>query len=241
MAHSRNATSSVRFAQYEETQRLKQQLDAAERKIDGYAHTRGYHTIVIPMTLILWTTVASLYTELKQYRDTICASCKQKVLLAASLSTASPQQSDISDSRDTVNILRDLSGPIDIIAAHSDPRLSFQARNTGSEPSSPLLSPSDHESNSSIETHSDDSFHTASQSMPNLSNTSPDLPPSPTLMAPVEYNREIKPPLDLSVVSIVSVPAAVFSVTFSRDGRYFAVALYNEETHIYDMTTMSKR
>jgi hypothetical protein len=60
-------------------------------------------------------------------------------------------------------------------------------------------------------------------------------------MAPVEYNPEIKKPLDLSVVSILAVPAGVTSVTFSRDGRYFAVALTNEETHIYDMTTMSKR
>jgi hypothetical protein len=77
--------------------------------------------------------------------------------------------------------------------------------------------------------------------MANLSNTGLDIPPYPTLMAPVEYNGEIKQPLDLSVVNIVEVPAAVFSVTFSRDGRYFAVALYNEETHIYDMTTMSKR
>jgi hypothetical protein len=53
MAHSQNATSSVRSAQYEETQRLKQLLDAANRKIDGYADLCGYYTILIPMSLIL--------------------------------------------------------------------------------------------------------------------------------------------------------------------------------------------
>jgi hypothetical protein len=189
------------------------------------------------------TTVASLYTELKQYRDTICVSCKEKVLLAACLTTASPQQSDIGSFRDTVNTLRDLSGPADIIAAHSDAQSSFQRRTTESEPSSPLaLLPSDDlGSNSSVETHSDNTFHTASHSMSNSSNTSPDLPPSPTLMATVEYNPEVKQTLDLSVASIFTIPARVVNVTFSRNGWYFAVALYNEETHVYDMTTMSKR
>jgi hypothetical protein len=65
--------------------------------------------------------------------------------------------------------------------------------------------------------------------MPNLLNTTPDIPhgPSPTLMAPVEYNPEIKRSLDLSVVNILAVPAAVMNVMFSRDERYFAVALHN--------------
>jgi hypothetical protein len=65
--------------------------------------------------------------------------------------------------------------------------------------------------------------------MPNSSNISLELPPSPTLIA---YNREIKQPLDLSVVGIFAVPDAVTSATFSRDGWYFAVALFNEETHL---------
>jgi hypothetical protein len=61
-------------------------------------------------------------------------------------------------------------------------------------------------------------------------------------MAPVEYNGEIKQLLDLSsVVSPFAVPDAVTSVNFSRDGRYFSVVLSNEEMHIDDMTTMSRR
>jgi hypothetical protein len=77
--------------------------------------------------------------------------------------------------------------------------------------------------------------------MPNSPNISLGVPPSPTLMAAVEYNGKIKQPLDLSMVSTFAVPDAVTSVNFSRDGRYFAVAVYNDETHIYDVTTMSKR
>jgi hypothetical protein len=60
-------------------------------------------------------------------------------------------------------------------------------------------------------------------------------------MEPVEYNAEIKQLLDLSMVSTFAVPDAVTSVNFSRAGRYFSVVLNNEEIHIYDMTTMSKR
>jgi DNA-directed RNA polymerase subunit RPC12/RpoP len=43
-----------------------------------------YYSTVIPMNLdFLGRTVVSLYAELKQYRDIICASCREKVLLAA--------------------------------------------------------------------------------------------------------------------------------------------------------------
>jgi hypothetical protein len=79
-------------------QRLKEQLDAANRKTDDYAHLCGYLlSIVIPMNLdfLGGTTVVSLYAELKQYRDIICASCKEKMLLAT---TRSPQQSALSPS-----------------------------------------------------------------------------------------------------------------------------------------------
>jgi hypothetical protein len=168
-------------------------------------------------------------------------------VLDASLNATSLQQPDVASpapvsSRDDATSLRTLFEPTSITAASSNSQSFFQPRTTESEPSSPLaFSLSDHESNSSVETHSDDSFHTASPSMSNPSKTTPDLSPSPTLMAPVEYNREIKQPLNLSVVSTFAVPDAVTSVNFSRDGRYFAVALLNEETHIYDMTTMSKR
>jgi hypothetical protein len=56
-----------------------------------------YYSIVIPMNLdfLGGTTVVSLYAELKQYQDIICASCKEKMLLAT---TRSPQQSALSPS-----------------------------------------------------------------------------------------------------------------------------------------------
>jgi hypothetical protein len=57
--------------------------------------------------------------------------------------------------------------------------------------------------------------------------------------AQVDYNPEIKPTLDLSVVEKLEVPSHVICLTFSRDGHYFAV-LRRDETHIYDVVTMSK-
>jgi hypothetical protein len=206
-----------------------------------------YYSTAIPMDLdfLGGTTVISLYAELKQYRDIICASCREKVLLAA---TRSPQQSALSSSRDTVDTLGSLSGHTDIIAAHSDAELPIRPFTTEDEPSSPVASSwGDYESDSSVEgsqTHSDNSFHSASQSFPNSPNITPDFPLSPTFPAPVEYNPEIKQTLDLSVVSTFAVPAGVQCVAFSRDGRYFAVGLRNEETHVFDMTnmtTMSKK
>jgi hypothetical protein len=189
---------------------------------------------------VLGTTVVSLCAELKQYRDTICVSCKERVLLAASSTTRSLQQSAVSSS---VNTLGSLSGHTDIIAAHSDAELPVHPSITGDEPSSPLaVSLADYdESDSSVEGDSDNSFHSASQSIPNSPKITPDLPLSPTFPESVEYNPEIKRTLDLSVVSTFAVPAGVQCVTFSRDGRYFAASLYNEDTYIFDMTTMSKR
>jgi hypothetical protein len=195
-----------RPTQYEEVQRLKQQLEATNRKTD-YAHLCGYASIVIPMSLIivLDNSCISLYAELRQYRDIICVSCKEKVLLAASSTTRPLQQFAISSS---VNTLRSLSaGHTNITAAHSDTKQPLHPSVTGGELSSPLaLSPDDHH-----------------------------------LMAPVEYNPEIGRSLDLSVVSILAVPAGLTGVDSSRNGQYFAVALGSEETHIYDITTMSKR
>jgi hypothetical protein len=194
---------------------------------------------------LLGTTVASLYAELKQYRDTICVSCKERVLLAASSTTRSLQQSAISSpSRDTVDTLGSLPGEThtDIIAAHPDEELPVYPSIAGDEPSSPLaVSLGDYESDSSVEGDSDNSSHSASQSIPNSPNITPNLPLSPTFPGSVEYNPEIKRPLDLSVVSTFAVPARVQCVAFSRDGQYFAASLINEETYIFDMTTMSKR
>jgi hypothetical protein len=167
------------------------------------------------------------------------------MLLAASSTTRSPQQSAISSSRDTVNTLGSLSGQTDIIAAHSGAELPVHPFTTEDEPSSPVASTwGDYESDSSVEgsqTHSDNSIHSTSQSIPNSPNTTLDFPIPPTLLAPVEYNPEIRQTLDLSVVSTFAVPAAVESVAFSRDGRYFAAGLHNGETYVFDMTTMSQR
>jgi hypothetical protein len=52
-------------------------------------------------------------------------------------------------------------------------------------------------------------------------------------MATVDYNRETKQPFDLSVVSTFAVPTGVDDAAFNRDGRYFAVALDNEERDPY--------
>jgi hypothetical protein len=193
------------------------------------------------------STVASLYAELKQYRDIICVSCKQKVLLSASLTTASPQQSSTAaptPSRETHTTLGNLPEPIPTIVASSHPGSPFPSSAMGSEPSSPLvLSSHSHVSTSIIEgsqTESDASFHTASQSDPDPSNATPDSLPLPTSMATVDYNPGMKRTLDLSVVEIFTFTAEVCSVRFSRDGNYFAVAIDNEETHIYDMRTKSK-
>jgi hypothetical protein len=199
------------------------------------------------LSLIFWaTTDVSLYAELKQYRDIICVSCKEKVLLAANSTTRSLQQSALSSSsQDAVNTLRSLSGHTDIIAAHSDAELPVHWFITGDEPSSPLaLSSGDYESDSSVEgkgCNSNSSLHSVSQSIPNSPKITPDLPLPPTFPAPVEYNPEIKQTLELSVVSTFAVPADVQSIAFSRDGRYFAVGPFNEETYLFDMITMSKR
>jgi hypothetical protein len=97
---------------------------------------------------------------------------------------------------------------------------------TGDEPFSPLaLSPGDYESDSSVEgssTHNDNSFHSASQSIPDSPNITPNLPPLPT----AEYNLEIKQTLDLSVVSTFAVPSEVTSAAFSRGGRYLFLTSY---------------
>jgi hypothetical protein len=58
--------------------------------------------------------------------------------------------------------------------------------------------------------------------------------------AQVDYNPEIKPTLDLSMVEKLEVPSHVICVKFSRDGHYFAVAFTFDKTHIYDVVTMSK-
>jgi hypothetical protein len=187
----------------------------------------------------LGRTVVSLYAELKQYRDIICASCREKVLLAA---TRSPQQSALSPSRDTVNTLGSLSGHTDIIATHSDTELPIHPS------ANPLLrlhypraimnqTPQRRAVRLTPTTH----FIPSLSLSRTLQTSLPTFHYTPTFLAPVEYNPELKQTLDLSVVSTFAVPAGVESVAFSRDGRYFAVGLRNEETHVFDMTTMSKR
>jgi hypothetical protein len=178
------------------------------------------------------TIVVSLYAELEQYRDTICISCKERVLLAAGSTTRYLQQSAISSSRDTVNTLRSLPGHTDIIAALSDVELPVHPSIIGDEPSSPLAA--------SVEGNSDNSFHSAPQPIPNSPNITPDLPLPPTFPVPVEYNPEIKRTLDLSVVSTFAVPAGVQSAAFNQDGRFLLRRLIMKK-HIFDMTTMSKR
>jgi hypothetical protein len=143
-----------------------------------------------------------------------------------------------------VNTLRSLSGHTDIIAAHSDhdAELTFQPSITGAEPSSPLALSRRLWIRPFLRWgHSDNSFHSASQSIPNSPNITSDVRLSPTFSAPVEFNPEIKQTLDLSVVNTFAVPVGVECAAFSRDGRYFAVGLFNEETHIFDMIGMSKR
>jgi hypothetical protein len=56
----------------------------------------------------------------------------------------------------------------------------------------------------------------------------------------VDYNPEINQTLDLSVVETFNFTAPVACVKFSQDGNYFAVAIVFDETHIYDVVTMSK-
>jgi hypothetical protein len=136
----------------------------------------------------------------------------------------------------------------DITPDPPDSESPFDPSITSSEPSSPFaLSFRSHGSNSSIEgsqTDSDTSFHTASRSFPSPSNTTPNLPLSPAFslaVAPVLYNPEIDQALELSLVKSFELPAEAFCVKFSRDGKYFSVALWNEETHIYDMLTMSSK
>jgi cation diffusion facilitator CzcD-associated flavoprotein CzcO len=57
--------------------------------------------------------------------------------------------------------------------------------------------------------------------------------------AQVDYNPKIKRTLNLSVVQTLNFTAPVACVKFSQDGNYFAVATDFDETHIYDVVTMS--
>jgi hypothetical protein len=197
------------------------------------------------------STVASLSGELKHYRNTVCVSCKEK-LLAASVPTTSSSQVTSTASQDTATTLRNLREPAgtDITPGSPDRESPFYPpiTITESEPSSPLaLSFHSHGSNSSIEgsqTDSDTSSHTASRSFPSPSNTTPNLPLSPASPLPVArvfYNPEIDQALELSLVRTFELPAETRCVKFSRDGKYFSMALWNEETHIYDMLTMSSK
>jgi hypothetical protein len=121
--------------------------------------------------------------------------------------------------------------------APSNPELPFHQPTAWSEPPSPPVMSFGHISGSSIiegsQTDSEASFHTASLS-------DPDLPPSPTSAAQVDYNPEIEQTLDLSVVETLDFTNTVACVKFSRDGNYFAVAIDYDETHIYDVVKMSK-
>jgi hypothetical protein len=193
------------------------------------------------------STVASLSGELKHYRNTICVSCKEK-LLAANVPTTSSSTA----SQDTATTLGNLCEPAgtDITPDSPDRELPFYPpiTITESEPSSPLaLSFRSHGSNSSIEdsqTESDTSSHTASRTLPSSFNTIPNLPLSPTSTLPVArvlYNPEIDQALELSLVKSFEFANAVYCVKFSRKGEYFSVALMNEATHIYDMLTMSSK
>jgi hypothetical protein len=58
--------------------------------------------------------------------------------------------------------------------------------------------------------------------------------------APVVYNPKIKQKLNFSVVKTFNFTTGVAGVKFSPDGNYFAVAIDLDETHIYDVVTMSK-
>jgi hypothetical protein len=196
------------------------------------------------------STVASLSGELKHYRNTICVSCKEK-FLAASVPTTSSQVTSTA-SQDTATTLGNLYEPAGtaVTPGSLDRESPFYLpiTITESEPSSPLaLSFRSHGSNSSIEgsqTESDTSSHTTSRTFPSPFNTIPNLPLSPASSLPVArvlYNPEIDQVLELSLVKSFELPAGALCVKFSRDGEYFSVALLNEETHIYDMLTMSSK
>jgi hypothetical protein len=60
-------------------------------------------------------------------------------------------------------------------------------------------------------------------------------------VASVVYNPEINQALEVSLVKSFEFAVGAHCVKFSRDGEYFSVALVNEETHIYDMLTMSSK
>jgi hypothetical protein len=177
--------------------------------------------------------VASLSAELKQYRDNICLSCKDRVLTASlntihraatSTSPYSPQDTTTSEN---VSQLTSLAGA-------PDPESPFHQ----SEPPSPLVSP-DGSGSSTIEgsqTDSEACLHSASLS-------DPELPPPPASMRPavqVVYNPEFERILDLSVVETFDFTGPVACVKFSQDGNHFAVSTHFDETHIYDVVTMSK-
>ena len=201
--------------------------------------------------------VASLSVDIKRYQDIICRDCREKVF-RATLATAPSLAFDqpafdavAAASTSSASDSRQLSGTpsmdvkLSSIGQWSHISPPGHSDDTGSrnltEPSPDSSRDPASVSRLSRTTRPPHSIDISKPASPSISEIATDPGPIPLSDWSAEFNPEITQSLRITLAKTFTLPSKVFSAKFSGDGKYLAVGLGNGETHIYDMTTGSKR